>query len=135
MLVASGQFHGECGSAHAVVTVGGTDASSVHLHDGLAEVESDACSVEMYIAAVAALIETLKQPVGVCLVQSDAVVGHLNDYFVVVLVVGCFVHVDPDHHLAAVEGVFEGIREEVADYLVEVDSVNPCRHLLIGVQE
>ena len=111
----------QTGSALAVGAVVGSDLSAMHLYDGPAEVQSDARSLDVQVVGVFALVETLEQPVGLLVLESDAAVYDLYDGLFVILA-------QDDTHLAAVEGVFEGIRQQVGDDLVELDAVYPSLH-------
>ena len=77
MGMAQWQVDLQTGSALAVGAVVGSDLSAMHLYDGPAEVQSDARSLDVQVVGVFALVETLEQPVGLLVLESDAAVYDL----------------------------------------------------------
>ena len=128
MLVAFQQGDGEDGALLPVGAVASADLSAVQLCDDAAEVQTDACALHAEVVGVAALVEAVKESVGVFVLDAYAVVDDL--YHDVLLRLA-----EHHFHLAAVEGVLEGIAEQVGYHLVEVDAVNPCQHVVAGMLE
>ena len=115
--VAQGDLHLQAGTRVSVGAVVCLDGASVHLHDGLADVEAQSRPADV----VGALVEAFEEFVGVlaCL-EADAAVGHFDDG-----VRGRLF--ERDFYLAVLLDKLEGVGEQVGDHFVEVGAVNPCR--------
>ena len=116
------------GTLDAIGAVVCLDLASVHLYECLAEVQSYAGAFDVKVAAVAALVESVKESVGLLFLQSDAGILYLDDGILLVLA-----HDEGDG--AAIEGILHGVGEQVGNHLVEVDAVYPYRQLAIGIVE
>ena len=128
MFLAQRNGYLEAGTLDAIGAVVCLDLASVHLYECLAEVQSDAGAFNVKVAAVAALVESVKESVGLLFLQSDAGILYLDDGVLLVLA-----HDEGDG--TAIEGILHGVGEQVGNHLVEVDAVYPYRQLAIGIVE
>ena len=118
----------EAGTFDSIGAVVCLDLASVHLYECLAEVQSYAGAFDVKVAAVVALVEPVKESVGLLFLQSDAGILYLDDGILLVLA-----HDECDG--AAIESILHGVGEQVGNHLVEVDAVYPYRQLAIGIVE
>ena len=128
MGVAQGQLHLDAGAVLPVATVAGADGSAVQFDDGAAQVESDAGSLGGHSAGVFALVEALEEALGVLVLEADARVEQLYDGLSVALA-------EHEAYFSAVEGVLDGIGEQVGEHLFEVHAVDPHGQGLVGMVE
>ena len=69
----------EARTLDSVSAIIGSDSSSMHLDEGSTEVQTNSGSFYMNIAVVIALIEALKETVGLFFLQSDTCIFYLDD--------------------------------------------------------
>ena len=72
----------------------------------------------MQVAGIAALVESVEEPFGLVLIESDTIVTDFDDNLIV------FFH---QFHIdfSTVEGVFEGIGKQVGNHFIKVHTVHP----------
>ena len=104
------------------------DLTSVHLDNVLAQVQTDACALHTEAVGIATLIEAVEEALLVFVLDAHPVVNQLNLYVV-------FLLLQHHLHLSPIVGVLEGVAQEIADDLVEVDAVYPCQHMIFVVLE
>ena len=114
--------------ARSVLVVLCRDASVVEQYERVGEVETDTGAEMPVVGMCLALVEPLEDTVYLVLWYSLASVVNLNHHILVIMA-HCDIHLSPGG------GVFERIRQEVDQHLVEVGKVNPYRQVLVFVNE
>ena len=69
----------EAGTLDSISAIIGSDSSSMHLDEGSAEVQTNSSSLDMNVAVVIALIETVEEAVSLFFLQSDTCIFYLDD--------------------------------------------------------
>ena len=94
----------EAGTLDSIGAIIGSDSSSMHLDEGSAEVQTNSGSLDMNVAVVIALIETVEEAVSLFFLQSDTCIFNLDDGTLLILSYD-------NRNITAIRGILHGVGE------------------------